>query len=105
MKLTEIKQLLKNKQNKDEAEAIQYLAVTDGAQSAAGRIYRTWELDRQLIKDCHVAIGRRRSLQVTFNNIVGATRFKTLDGGRLVRARRQMRGCGSADSWGHFLQC
>ena len=44
-------------------------------------------------------------LQVTFNNIVAATRFKTFEGQHLVRARCQRRGCGSVDSWEHFLQC
>ena len=46
-----------------------------------------------------------RQLQVTFNNIVAATRFKTFDGQQLVRAQCQRDGCGKTDSWEHFLQC
>ena len=53
MRRMEIKQLLITKQNSDEADAIKYLAAEEGAQSVAGRIYRTWELDRKLIEDCH----------------------------------------------------
>ena len=46
-----------------------------------------------------------RSLQVTFNNIVGATRFKTFEGSQLRKAICQRKGCGATDSWEHFLSC
>ena len=46
-----------------------------------------------------------RSLQVTFNNIVGATRFKTFEGSQLRKAKCQRKGCGAIDSWEHFLAC
>ena len=46
-----------------------------------------------------------RQLQVTFNNIIAATRFKTSDGQQLVRTKCQRTGCGSVDSWEHFLSC
>ena len=71
----------------------------------AARIYEAWNLDRQQIKDCHIAMSKERQLQVTFNNIVAATRFKTFEGKRFVRARCQKKGCGSVDSWEHFLSC
>ena len=102
---TEVKELLKKKQDKDEAETIKHLAMDDGIQSVASSIYRSWDLNRKTIKDCHIAMSHDRQLQVTFNNIVAATRFKTFEGQKLVRARCQKRGCGSVDSWEHFLQC
>ena len=46
-----------------------------------------------------------RTLQVTLNNIVGATRFKVLVGGKLAKTKCQRQGCGEADSWEHFQQC
>ena len=102
---TEVKKLLRNKQDKDEAEVIKNLAGEGGIQSVAARIYETWNLDRQQIKECHIAMSKDRQLQVTFNNIVAATRFKTFEGQRFARARRQNKGCVSADSWEHFLSC
>ena len=42
---------------------------------------------RQFIKECQVAMSNDRSLQVTFNDLVGAARLTTFDGARLVRAR------------------
>ena len=101
----EVKEVLKRKQDADEAKAIKQLAEEDGIQSVASAIYNAWDLDRRLIKECHVAMKHDRQLQVTFNNIVAATRFKTSDGQRLVRARCQRPGCGKIDSWEHFLQC
>ena len=101
----EVKTLLRNKQDKDEAKVIKHLAETEGIESIAGQIYKTWNLDRQQIKECHIAMKRDRQLQVTFNNIVAATRFKVFDTQRLVQARCQKKGCGSVDSWEHFLRC
>ena len=101
----EIKQLLRNKQDQDEAEAIKYLAIHEDINSVASKIYRAWGLDRRLIKDCHVAMSRSRSLQVTFNNIVGATRFKVMEGSQLRRAKCQKEGCGAIDYWEHFRKC
>ena len=101
----EVKTLLRNKQDRDEAEVIKHLAQTEDVQSIAGQIYKTWNLDRQQIKACRIAMKRDRQLQVTFINIVAATRFKVFDNQRLVQARCQKKGCGSVDSWEHFLKC
>ena len=101
----EVKQLLRNKQDQDEAEAIKYLAKDREVESIASKIYKAWSLDRQLIKDCQVAMAHKRSLQVTFNNIVGATRFKAFEGSQLRHAICQKGGCGALDSWEHFQQC
>ena len=71
----------------------------------ASKIYRAWNLDRQVIKECHAAMKGSRSLQVTFNIKVGAARFKTFEGSQLRKAICQREGCGATDSWGHFLSC
>ena len=102
---TEVKELLKKKQDNDEARVIKHLAEEDGIQSVASTIYKTWNLDRRQIKECHIAMRHDRQLQVTFNNIVAATRFKTFDGQHLMRARCHRSGCGMVDSWEHFLEC
>ena len=97
----EVKELLKKKQDNDEARVIKHLAEEDGIQSVASTIYKTWNLDRRQIKECHIAMRRDRQLQVTFHNIVVATRFKTFDGQHLMRAKCQRSGCGMVDSWEH----
>ena len=74
-------------------------------QSVAAGIYKNWNLDRQIIKDCHIAMSDSRGLQVTMNSIVGATRFKTLAKGKLMRAKCPRPGCGAQDSWGRFQDC
>ena len=71
----------------------------------AGRIYQFWELNRQLIRECHTAMQNVRGLQVTFNNLIGATRFKTFDGARLMRSKCPNKDCGQVDSWEHFIKC
>ena len=101
----EVKDSLMNKQDMDEARAIAWLAEKPEESSVAGKIYQFWELDRQLIKDCHNGMKDDRGLQVTFNNLIGATRFKTLSGSRLMRAKCPKAGCGKVDSWEHFVQC
>ena len=101
----EVKTMLRSKQDHDEAEAIKFLADSPTTLSVASRIYRNWNLNRQVIKDCHVAMAQSRSLQATFNNIVGATRFKVFEDSHLRKARCQKAGCGSIDSWEHFCAC
>ena len=107
MTQTEVKELIKEKQDKDEARAIKFLAEELTVKSVAARIYRAWNLDRRAIKMCHESMAHSRSLQVTFNNIVGATRFKAFDGSqlKLMKAVCQKEGCGQIDSWEHFREC
>ena len=105
MTQTEVKELIKEKQDKDEARAIKFLAEELTVKSVAARIYRAWNLDRRAIKMCHESMAHSRSLQVTFNNIVGATRFKAFDGSQLMKAVCQKEGCGQIDSWEHFREC
>ena len=101
----EVKQLLKDKQDKDEARVIKFMAEEPRINSIACQIYQEWNLDRSIIKECHKAMAHRRTLQVTFNNIVAATRFKTFEGSRLMKAICQREGCGAEDSWEHFQLC
>ena len=101
----EVKQLLKDKQDRDEAKVIKYMAEEPQISSIACKIYSEWNLDRSLIKEYHKATAHRRSLQVTFNNIVAATRFKTFEGSKLMKAICQKKGCGKDDTWEHFRSC
>ena len=105
MTQTEVKELIKDKQDKDEAQAIKFLAEEPSVRSVAGRVYRAWNLDRKVIKTCHELMAHSRSLQVTFNNIVGATRFKAFNESQLMKATCQKEGCGKIDSWEHFQEC
>ena len=100
-----VKELFKDKQDKDEAQAIKFLAEEPSVRSVAGRIYSEWNLDRKLIKMSHESMANSRSLQVTVNNIVGATRFKAFEGSQPMKAIRQKKGRGKTDSWEHFREC
>ena len=102
---TEVKQLLVRDQYRDVAEAIEHMAETNGGHSNAGEIFRAWDLGKRKIKDCRIAVSTSRSLQVTYDNFVGATRFKASDGQWLVRALRLRKGCGSVRFSEHFLAC
>ena len=101
----EVKRRLLAKQNRDQVRAIVFLAEDTPEPSVASKIYRRWHLDRQFIKDCHIAMSGDRSLQVTFNNIIGTTRFNTSQGAQLVRARCSREGRGRVDARGHVLPC
>ena len=46
-----------------------------------------------------------RELQVTMNNIIGATRFKTMEKGQLMKAKCPKPKCKEIDSWEHFKKC
>ena len=89
----------------DEAQAIMWLAGMPDEASVAGKIYQYWELNRQIIQKCHDEMREDRTLQVVFNNLIGATRFKTFEGAKLMRARCPNTNCGSVDSWEHFRRC
>ena len=101
----EVKNCLENRQDMDEARAIAWMAEMPDETSAAGKIYQYWDLNRQIIKKCHHEMRDDRALQVVFNNLIGATRFKTLGGARLMRAKCPNTNCGSVDSWEHFIRC
>ena len=83
----EVKQLLLWKQTQDEAQAIQFLVEENNIGSVAATFYGKWQLDRQLIEERHANLCNSRTLQATLNNIIGASRFKTLDGSKLMKAR------------------
>ena len=101
----EVTNSMVNKQDMDEARGIARLAERPAGTSAAGKIPPFWELGRRLIHECHNAMRDDRGLQVTCNNLIGATRFKTFDGARLMRAKCPNKHCGGVDSWEHFIQC
>ena len=101
----EVKEYLITRQNEDEAGAIQFLAENITEPSMAGKIYREWKLTRKIIKDCQAKMARNRAWQVTFNNLVGGTRFKALQGSKMVRTRCPRKGCEELDSWEHFKEC
>ena len=101
----EVKDNLINRQDMDEACAIAWLAEKPAETSVAGKIYQYWALDRQLIKECHNKMKDERGLQVTLNNLIGATRFKTFNGTKLMRAKCPKENCGKTDSWEHFVRC
>ena len=100
-----VKQHLIEKQNEDEAKAIQFLAENIAEPSLAGRIYREWGLSRTVIKECQVVMARNRTWQVTFNNLIGGTRFKALQGSKMARTRCPRMGCEELDSREHFKYC
>ena len=101
----EIKQLLKDYQNKDEERVIRHLAYGMEDASVASKIYKQWGLNRQIIKECHIAMSRDRILQTTFNNLISATRFKTVEGGKLMPVSCPRKECRAKDSWEHFQEC
>ena len=101
----EVKQKLKERQDQDGAKAIAYMEEEMEEPSVASKIYRYWQLDRQFIRECHKAMADDRKLQVTFDNLIGATRFKTLRGAQLIQTKCPKQGRGKPDSWEHILEC
>ena len=101
----EVKELLKHTQNQDEEKIISCLANNIEEKSVASKIYKEWGLTRSVIKECHTAMSKDRSLQTVFNNLVGATRFKVIEKNRLLPASCPKKGCGKRDSWEHFIIC
>ena len=46
-----------------------------------------------------------RTLQSTLNNLLRATRFKTVIDNKLAQVCCPNKDCGQPDSWEHFLKC
>ena len=88
-----------------EERVIRHLAYGMEDASVASKIYKQWGLNRQTIKECHVAMSRDRILQTTFNNLISATRFKTVEGGKLMPVSCPRKECRAKDSWEHFQEC
>ena len=76
----EIKAQLKRKQEPDEAKVAHHLATTSSIASIHSQIYTQWGLDRSFIRDVLQSLANNRRLTPTLDNLVGATRFKTLEG-------------------------
>ena len=83
---------LKHKQEPDAAKVTQRLATTSSIASKYSQIYTPWGLSRSFIRDILQSVANNRRLKPTLNNLVGATRFKTLEGRSSdVRATTPMR--------------
>ena len=63
MRQQEVKQCLIAKQTQDEAEATKFLAGEPGVNSVVARIYTTWGLDGQIIKECQLALIGDRNIR------------------------------------------
>ena len=71
---------LKHKQEPDGAKVTQRLATTSSIASKYSQIYTQWGLSRSFIRDILQSLANNRRLKTTLKNLVGATRFKTLEG-------------------------
>ena len=63
-----------------------------------------WNLDREKIKSITNQLAHSRPLQVTFANIIGATRYKTLVRNNIVATRCPKRK-EQIDDWNHLTEC
>ena len=100
----EVKTKLKQCQEKHEMMVIDHLANRKEMTSESSQILTEWNLDRDKIKSILSHLSHSRTLQVTFANIIGATRFKTLVSNKLVKTRCPK--CKKdVDSWKHLTDC
>ena len=99
----EIKNLLKQRQDKDEQAVIAYLANQSDLVSVSCRIYMEWDLARETVKKILNALSYDRMLQVTLGSVIGATRFKIPEGKGLGMVACPK--CGQLDSWDHCKEC
>ena len=72
--------------------------------SLSCRIFFDWDLSRKKVREILRSLDRDRKLQTTFNNLIGATRFKAMDQGGLYstmcpKCRKEI------DSWEHHQKC
>ena len=66
-------------------------------------IYLEWELSRERVKYAVRALSYDRMLQVALGGLIGATRFKMLEGRNIANVGCPK--CGSKDSWEHSKEC
>ena len=100
----EIKEILKRKQETHETETLSLLLQKETEPSISCQIYTEWELTRGRIKEIMQFLDKDRKLQTTFNNLIGATRFETMEKGQLYiticpRCNKQL------DNWEHHKEC
>ena len=100
----EVKTKLKLHQETHELEILKHLAQRTESASESSQIFLEWNLNREKIKSIMNHLSYSRTLQVTFANIIGATRFKTLVANKLTKTR-----CPNCkkqiDSWNHLTDC
>ena len=99
----EIKEQLKKKQEEVETLAIGILASRDVKASLSCRIYLELGLSREGVKIILKSLEKNRHLQATMGNLLGATRFKTVENGLLVMTECPK--CKKIDSWEHHKIC
>ena len=100
----EIKELLKQRQETHERETLQLLLQKETFPSISSQIFFDWELTRQKVKEILRFLEKDRKLQVTFTNLIGATRFKTTEKGKLYvticpKCEKE------TDNWQHHKKC
>ena len=100
----EIKELLKQRQETHERETLQLLLQKDSFPSISSQIFFDWELTRQRVKEILRFLEKDRKLQVAFTNLIGATRFKTTEKGKLYvticpKCEKE------TDNWEHHKKC
>ena len=100
---TEIKTRLKAAQEEDEQKVIQALSQQAEPVSMSAKMLAEWGLDRDRVKRILQFLETDRSLQTTFTNLIGATRFKALKEGELRHTKCPK--CGGIDSWSHCVEC
>ena len=90
-------------QDRDELAVIRYLGETANPPSPSCVIHREWSLTRENIKRALHSLSYDRMLQVAFATVIGATRFKLLEGRNLAEVKCP--NCGQKDSWEHCKTC
>ena len=100
---TEVKEKLKEEQEKDELAVILNLANKENDNSLSSRTIMEWELDRSKVREILRHLATNRKLQATFVNLVGTTRFKAVKEGKLRHTICPR--CKEVDSWEHCITC
>ena len=100
----EVKQKLKDIYEEDERKAISCLASVEDKPSQSSRMFLNWNLDRSKVKKILRSMADDRKLQTTFGNLIGGTRFKTANKGKLnhticPKCKENI------DTWRHCVKC
>ena len=101
----EVKKVLKEVTEIDEQAAVNYLAEGIAQKrSQSCEMRKNWNLDREKFREILAHMAEDRTLQTTFGNLLGATRFKAGKQGkqwRTVCPKCKER----IDSWRHCADC
>ena len=100
----EVKQTLKETNEKDEQKALYYLAAECDTASQSSRMRINWGLNRTKIKNIMAHMAEGRILHATFGNLMGATRFETREQGEVWHTMSPK--CKKyVDNWSHCVDC